>query len=159
MEKIIDGMHASSYKLGAEVMIKDKIYKPVVDNGGVVWEEIEKCDEEISEEILDEFNPKSFTFFLVGNENKCRMCADAIRDIELYGETSEESITYKKWEYDNDTKNVIGKIKQAWIRRAKQNNEKFRNFSTIPQIWYKGEFLGGFKELRQLLEDISLEMD
>jgi hypothetical protein len=155
MQKVIDGMMASSYKLGLEVMIQDKIYKAITEDDEVVWQEVIK-NTDATDEVLDKFKPEEFTFFIIGNEVNCVPCANAIKDIERFAEVSDEDITYKKWEYDMDTRLPIGDLKQAWVRRAKQNNEKYRNYNTIPQIWHKGEFMGGARELRQLLTDVHM---
>ena len=155
-KEIIGDLRAANHKLGAEIMIEGQLYKPIVYEGDIFWDPVKK-NEDVAEDILDEFKPDAFTFFIIGNEAKCRPCADSIKDIELFMETSEDNVSMKKWEYDMDSRNVIGKIKQAWIRRMKQNNEKFRNYTTIPQIWHKGEFIGGHKDLRQILADLSIE--
>lgn len=147
----IAGLQASSYKLGVEVKIGDEMYKPIVNGENVVWEEVKQAV--INDTVLDEFDCSKYTFFLIGNDDKCRPCFNAVEDINKYADLMDEDITVKKWKYDMVNKCMDGKEREAWVRREKQRDERFRSYSTIPQIWYKGKFIGGLKELRDMLRD------
>ena len=150
----IDGRLAQSYKLGVEVPIGDKVYKTIIKNSIVVWEEVvgkDVNDLDIEDSVLDEFDINSHTFFLIGNETNCRPCSNAVSDIKLYSEIENNDITYKKWLYDMDTNSVIGKEKVAWCRREKSRDDKYGGWNTIPAIWYKGKFIGGHNELKDIL--------
>jgi L-rhamnose mutarotase len=153
----IAGLQAKSYSLGVEIKIGDEVYKPIVEGEQVVWEEVKSAV--IDDKMLDEFDCSNYTFFLIGDEEKCRPCFNALEDINKYADRMDEDDTVKKWKYDMINKCMEGKEREAWVRREKQRDEQFRGYSTIPQIWHKGKFIGGLKELRNLLRDEFKEDD
>lgn len=152
----IDGKLAQSYKVGTEVVINDNKYKTMIQGSSVVWSPVDAdpvTTKEIGDDELDLFKPSRFTFFMIGNERQCKPCASAIEDIKAFIEGTVEEHKWKKWHYDMDTKEVEGTERAAWIRRERKRNEKLRDYQTIPMVWYKGEFIGGAKELAKVLAE------
>ena len=146
----IDDRFAVSFDIGTLFVYEGKPYINKIVDGDVVWVEIVN-PEDIPDEFLDQFQPSNHTFFLIGNPEVCKPCKEALDIFDHLLKTKE--ITYKKWLANLETKRPESFLKYSWTLREKKKDDKYKDYDKFPQIWYKGEFIGGLNDLKSVLKE------
>lgn len=103
--------------------------------------------------ILDVFNPNQYTFFVIGDNLKCKPCRQVHEILEFLVEDTEEEISVREWRYDMSKKKMVDDMQQKWVDREKTRDPKYAEWKSIPQIWYNGLFIGGKSELMEVLRN------
>lgn len=98
--------------------------------------------------------PLNSDFFMIGNTHWCPPCKKAEAVIEKLVKVN--GWTYEKWTVEKGEIFTSGtkcsaEFKADFARKA----IKVTNHTSIPRIWYKGDFIGGYNELMKLIDTWS----
>lgn len=98
--------------------------------------------------MYDKYNNKIFQYknddiFIIFYSSSCKFCLDAIKLLNSNG------LTYKGYNIDN----IDGGINELlfFLNKQKDLTQYEKNHKTIPIIFYKGLFIGGFVDLKNYI--------
>lgn len=145
--EIIDDVPAVAKHIGDILCRRNKLYVNKIIGESVVWEEISDV-KSVPDSILDDFKPAEFTFFVICDPEQDREILEILNKLPEI----KPNITKRVWTIgkNNQQENFV---KFSWMIREKDRDETYRKYEKFPQIWHRGEFIGGLVEFKDMLRE------
>ena len=100
------------------------------------------------------FESDDFDFFIVGNVEMCRPCRVAHDRLRKFVRDHPE-YTFGEWKFDWETKSVWNSSGRTWLKEQRELDPVLAGHKTIPMVWVNGKFVGGRKELFEILDNLE----